>query len=121
MGTEWMQWYGPPAAMTLVSFVYLVTDRGRPYPARLLTSAHGIAGVVLYFAAFVVAWADPRGFRPHLAVPYMLLYLIPVGLIALALRRFTGSRWVHTLQGLNVVAMLWALFVGSMAITGDWL
>jgi hypothetical protein len=107
--------------MAGVSASYFALNRGGSPRERLWVAAHGIAGIVLYLGAFLVAWVDPNNYRPHLSIPYALLYLVPLALIVVAFRRFRGHWLVHALQGPNLLALLWALFVGSMAITGDWL
>lgn len=117
-----MQWYGAPVMMIGVSLVYFFADQRRPaFRERLLVSGHGIAGAGLYFGAFLVAWIQPDGYRPYLAWPYLALLLIPLYLMGVSLVKFRGNLLTHALQVPNVAALLWITFVGSMAITGDWL
>ncbi len=107
--------------MAVVSALYFALNRGANRRDRFLAAAPGIVGIALYFGAFLVGWLDPRGYRPYLAWPYAALYLIPLGLVVVAFRTFRGHWIIHASQGPNVLAFVWALFVGSMAITGDWL
>jgi hypothetical protein len=107
--------------MVTISAVYFLLDRGANWQERLLTAAHGLAATILCVGAFLVAHFDPRGYRPYLAWPYAALYLLPVALVVVSLLRFRGPRVVHILQGPNLAAMLWAFFIGGMAVTGDWL
>jgi hypothetical protein len=108
--------------MAVVSAVYFFADRRRPaYRFRLLCSAHGIAGIALYFGALAL-WAVSPTYRGPLAGwGYLILYLVPISLVVIALLRFRGPWLVHLLQVPNVCALIWAAFVGGMAVTGDWL
>jgi hypothetical protein len=117
----YIEWYGAPAVMAGVSAAYYFAYRGRPaYGRRLLCAAHGVAGVALYFGALAL-WASNPVYRPSLAWPYATLYLLPLALIVVALIKFTGPKLIHLLQLPNLCAMYWSLFVGGMAVTGDWL
>ncbi|HEY2865358.1 MAG TPA: hypothetical protein VGK37_17195 [Casimicrobiaceae bacterium] len=108
--------------MVTVSAIYFFADQRRPaYADRLISSAHGIVGVLLYFGALAIWWSSPNEARPFLANPYAFLYLVPLGLIGVSLFRFRGPRFIHLLQLPNLAALAWALFVGSMAVSGDWL
>jgi 4-hydroxybenzoate polyprenyltransferase len=53
--------------------------------------------------------------------PFALASVLPVALIVFSFIRFRGQRTVHFLQTVNLLCFIWTLFVGSMAVTGDWL
>jgi hypothetical protein len=115
------QWLGAPAVMTGVSAVYFFAYRRRPaYGPRLLCAAHRLAGVALYFGALAF-WAIRPAYRPSFGWPYAALYLVSLALVVVAFIKFDGPKLVHMLQLPNVYAMYWSLFVGGMAVTGDWL
>ena len=115
------QWIGAPVVMLGVSAAYFTAYRGRPaYGPRLLCSAHGFVGAALYVGALAL-WAVSPAYRPSLGWPYAVSFLLPLVLIVLALIKFKGPKWIHLLQLPNLCAMYWSLFIGGMAITGDWL
>jgi hypothetical protein len=115
------QWYGAPIAMIAVSAAFFFASRNRSFRQRLLVSAHGMSGAVLYVGAFAVASLQPGGYRPSWAGAYATLYLVPLALIGVSILKFQGAKLIHALQVLNLGALTWALFVGTMAVTGDWL
>jgi hypothetical protein len=124
LGNFWtfLHWYGAPAIMAVVSAIYFFSDQRRPaYRARLISSSHGLIGVFLYFGAFAIGWVHSHEYRPHLGAPYISLYFLPLSSIIIAFYEFQGPRSVHLLQIPNVVALTWSLFLGAMAITGDWI
>ena len=116
------QWWAAPIVLLGVSGTYFALGSpGQPLSRRLIASSHGAVGLLLYLVAFALMWHDPQGYRPQLAGTYAFLFLVPIAFIVVALLIFDGPRWVHILQVPNVLALLWAYFVGGMAITGDWL
>jgi hypothetical protein len=118
---SYIEWYGAPTVMAGVSAAYYFAYRGRPADCRrFLCAAHGFAGVALYFGALTL-WALSPEYRPWLAWPYAVLYLIPLSLVAVAFIKVNGSQLIHLLQLPNLCAMFWSLYVGGMAVTGDWL
>jgi hypothetical protein len=119
---NFLQWYGAPLVLIAVSLAYFFGDPRRPaFGARLLASAHGFTGAALYLVALGLHQARPLEYRPYLALPYTLLFLLPLVAIIISFFTFRGSRLFHLLQLLNVAALAWAFFVGSMAITGNWI
>jgi uncharacterized membrane protein len=112
--------YGAPAIMFVVSLTYFLADARRPaYGVRAISSAHDILGLLLYFGA-LLSNTNPQ-YRPYLAIPYAVLYILPVAAIVVSFFTFRGTRLVHLLQIPNLLALFWSLFVGGMAVTGDWL
>ena len=103
--------------MTAISVVYFVTDKSSRVPMRLVSSAHGLLGAVLFGSAFVIASAD-RASR-SLEGPYACLFIVPAISILLSFVFYRGNKLVHLLQVLNVPCLFWALFVGGMAIGAD--
>jgi len=114
------QFWLAPFLTLLVSVVYFrASSRTLPLGQRLAVSAHGIAITVLYFGAMFL-WMSGLA-RPAYGMPFAYLLLIPIVLISYSLWRFRGWRFVHILQFLNLVSIAWTFFIGSMAVTGDWL
>jgi hypothetical protein len=111
----------PALVMCSISAAYFVLDVGETRRGvRLLVSAHGALGALLYVAA-LVSWTLAPTSRPWAAWPYLLAYLLPLASVLYAFLRFRGPKLLHLVQLANLWAFAYALFVGGMAITGDWL
>ena len=87
---------------------------------KILSSLHGVLATGIYLGALGV-WEVTHASRPWAAWPYLLLFAAPLASIGYALFRFTGPRLLHVAQLANLWGMLYAVFIGGMAITGDWL
>ena len=106
----------PTLVMAGVSAVYFLADPRRPaYAQRLLVSAHGVVGVVLYATAFLVGPLHTPAFRLYWA--WLLLCLVPPVLIGVAVFTFRGNKLVHILQVPNIAALLWVVVVGGTAFS----
>ena len=116
----WLQFYGAPVIMILISISYFILARsGSSLARRTLTSAHGFVAAILYIGAFLV-WILGHSHRSY-AVPFLLLHFFPLALIVISAIWYRGPKLVHFLQLPNLAAMWWGIFVGSMAITNEWL
>jgi hypothetical protein len=112
-------WIWPVLAL-LVSVVYFrAVEYGLGVWRRVLLSAHGASIAVLHVSAFTI-WLTGVSHIKY-GKPFAFALLVPVALMAYALAAFRGKRSVHWLQVLNLVALFWTAFIGSMAITGEWL
>lgn len=117
-----IQWYGAPITMIAISVIYFLADsRKNELSARLLTSSHGILGAFIYLGAMCLHYFKPLEYRPHLAVPFAILCMVPLVAMFYSFFTFRGNRMVHILQILNLWALTWTLFIGGMAVTGDWI
>ncbi len=115
-----MQFYGAPVVTAAISAAYFWADRsGAPLGRRILASAHGAAAALLNVAALII-WMVGISKRSF-AAPFLWLHLVPVILILLSFFIYRGPKWMHFLQLPNVAALLWGLFIGSMAVTNEWL
>ena len=115
-----VQIYAAPIVMAGISAAYFVADHSNTtLNHRILTSAHGAAAAILNVVALAI-WIAGRSQLSY-SVPYLWLHAVPVALIVVLLVAYRGPKWIHILQLPNLVAMFWGLFVGSMAITNDWL
>jgi hypothetical protein len=111
----------PVFVMFGVSGAYFALDSGEaPRRERLLVSAHGALGALLYLFALAL-WAVAPNWRPWAAWPYLLAFSLPLASVLYALFRFRGPKVLHLAQLANLWAFAYALFIGGMAITGDWL
>ena len=107
--------------MIAISAAYFwMNDGEADRRVRILVSAHGLVAAVLYFGALSL-WEFTRAYRPWAAWPFLLLHLIPIASISYALFRFSGPKVLHLTQIVNVGCMVYTLFIGGMAVTGDWL
>ena len=59
--------------------------------------------------------------KPGYGVPFLATLLVPVALIVLSFFLYEGRKSLHTLQLVNLLCIAWTFFIGSMAITGEWL
>jgi F0F1-type ATP synthase assembly protein I len=113
------QWLGAPVVAAAVSVAYFRSSKNMGLGERLAVSAHGVAIVLVYVGALLVAAFGLS--RASLLYPFWSLFLLPLILVAVALVRFKGNGAVHLLQLANLLSAGWSLFVGTMAVTGDWL
>src|ERR1700730_594182 len=116
----WAEGFAAPLVAICISAVYFFTaPRGDVLPRRLAASAHGLAIAILYFVAMAVFWSHKP--NPSYGTPFSLLLLVPLALIATSFFLYRGPKAIHTLHLLNLVCLAWTFFVGSMAVTGNWL
>src|SRR6185436_19064632 len=85
--------------MLVVSVAYFrASSRSMSLTRRLVVSAHGAVGVLLFIVAFAVAGHG----RPEYGVFYLCLFVVPFVLIGIALALFRGNTKVHVLQFPNI-------------------
>lgn len=116
-----MHFYLPALVMCAVSGAYYVFNIAEPRRSvRLMVSAHGVLGALLYSSALLWAYLSPV-YRPWATLPFLLAFVLPLSSIAFALFRFRGPKLLHFAQLLNLSALAYALFFGAMAVSGSWL
>jgi hypothetical protein len=102
----------------LTSVIYFRSSpQDQPLALRVLVSAHGVTIAALFIAAMCIYWSNWS--RAAYAKPYAVALLVPLVLIVVSLFAFRGPRSIHWLQLANVFCLAVTLFVGGMAITGD--
>ena len=112
-------WLAPVLAL-LVSVAFFVTSPpGQRLSSRLVASAHGLSIAVLYVGALAVTAFGAS--RQSLGLPFVLLLLVPLALVAASVFIYRGRRSILFLHAVNIVCIAWTFFIGSMAITGEWL
>jgi hypothetical protein len=112
--------WGAPLTSLAISLIYFVAcSRTLSLTRRLLASSHGVSIALLYFGALEVFWHDKAD--PSYTDPFLLLAIIPVVLIFVSFYAYRGPVWVPYLQILNLLSLLWTLFIGQMAVSGRWL
>ena len=103
--------------MIVISAAYYFMDGSEHNDwVRLFVSIHGLAAAFLYVCALI-----SKGNHPWMALPYLFAHMFPVASIIYGFFRFSGSKFLHLSQIVNVVCMMYTIFVGGMAISGDWL
>lgn len=116
----WSQWMLAPILALGISAVYFFTSpKTEVLSKRLLASAHGLAITLLYAAAMVVFRTNSA--NPKFGGPFLLSLMIPLLLIVVSFFVYRGIKAVHWLQLLNLLCLGWTYFIGSMAVTGNWL
>lgn len=117
---HFLEFWGAPIFSVLVSGIYFRSSPSSvPLRMRLFASAHGIAIASLYFVAMGI-WRSGTS-RASYGIPFLCLLTIPLVLIGVSFFCFRGSRLLHLLQIVNLLCLVWTAFIGSMAVTGDWL
>lgn len=98
-------WLTPALVMIAISSAYFYLDAGESNRwIRVLVSAHGFLGALLYIGA-LVTWVVTNAYRPWAIWPLLLLYLLPVTSIAYSFMRFKGPKLLHATQIANIVCM----------------
>jgi hypothetical protein len=103
--------------MIVVSIVYFRASAvGTPVASRILAASHGAVGAFLSLAGMAVGYSahDRAGYGG----PYSLAFILPAILVLVSFLVFRGRAWTHLLQLVNIPAMGWGWFIGSMAVTG---
>lgn len=114
------QFWLAPVLTLLVSVAYFrASPSAQRLGERIAVSAHGAVIAGLYFGAMFL-WLSGAS-RPAYGKPFVYALAVPIALMVFALVRFRGRASVHLLQLINIVGLVWAFFIGSMAVTGDWL
>lgn len=115
-----LQWLGVLVAAPMVSLIYfLASPKSQPMNGRLLASAPGVLIALFYLGAGLVHVRKLS--TPSFGLPFAVMLLLPLGLMLLSFAIFRGPKRVHLLQLVNLVCLFWTFFVGSMAVTGNWL
>lgn len=104
----------------MVSYAYFLTaPETQPLKVRLLLSAHGAIAALILLVAMAIGFSGAHS-RAY-GMPYMLAFLLPAASVIYSFVKFGGNKAIHLLQLINLPAMVFAILMGSMAITGAWL
>ncbi len=109
----------PLIAVAISVMYFLRSDSNANLLRRVISSAHGVTIAIIYAIAFAITLAGYA--EPPKIIPFVVALLVPVALILISLFDYPGNSRIHRWQVLNVACLLWTWFMGSMAITGDWL
>ena len=102
----------------VVSWVYWRKIRGT-IRTRLLASCHSISLLIILILALLFGL---NGFNSlSFQAPFTIILLMPIASVLYSLKVFDGDKRIHTLHLWNLVALIWTWFIGSMAVSGDWL
>jgi hypothetical protein len=101
-----------------VSLIYWIKDSNTGIK-RISVSAHSVILLAIFGATFVIGY---YGYSDKsLLMPFYFLLAVPIASMIASLILFTGSKWIHLVHIWNLLALPWTWFVGSMAVSGDWL
>lgn len=114
-----IHWLWAPVAALGISVVYFQHSRNVGISERLTVSAHGAALALLFAGASLIHVSGAA--QPSFAIWFWCAFVVPGLLIAFALLRYQGRPSVHLYQIGNMVVGAWVWFVGTMAVTGNWL
>lgn len=110
---------GIPIVLVLISAIYFFLNRGVSLGVRFLSSAHGVIAAVLY-AATLFLWKSGWSNEAYL-YPFWALLLFPLALIIYSFWGFKGRKAIHVLHLASISCLILVWFIGSMAVTDDWL
>lgn len=111
------QWVWAPAIACAISCVYFIKSPALPLSRRLAASFHGSAVALLYVTALLVYVTGLA--RASFAIPFWLGFLLPLVSVGCALIWLRGA--LQWLLFVLLACAASALFIGTMAVTGDWL
>jgi hypothetical protein len=110
---------GIPIVLISISAIYFFSNRGVSHGVRFLSSAHGVVAAILY-AAVLFLWKSGGSNESFLYLFWALL-LFPLALIIYSFWGFKGHKAFHILHVASIGCLILVWFIGSMAVTDDWL
>lgn len=118
--TAMVFWLVAASVPLVTSFVYFrASPQTAPLTHRIAVSLHGVAVSILCVGA---VWVGMIGSpHPEFGAIFHFLLVLPLVLVAYSLWHFHGKRAIHLLQGINLLWLAFAFFLGGMAVTGVWL
>ena len=108
-----------PVLACVISCVYFFRWKDGAALERFAFSAHGASIAWLFLVAWTVSAAGAA--RQSFAIPFALAFIAPALLAVAALFRFQGNKVIDLLQLPLFACGGWTWFIGTMAITGEWL
>jgi len=109
--------FGYVSFCALASIVYWRTNRSLNLIKRLLVSAHGILVLLVFGLAFSISHLKLSSFD-HMQW-YSVLCGVPLISVVYSLYAHRGTKLLHLIHIGVILALLWALIIGGMYITGD--
>ncbi|MEN6584708.1 MAG: hypothetical protein ABFE02_01475 [Sulfuricella sp.] len=117
--TAMLFWFVAASVPLITSLVYFrASPSTEPLAHRIAVSLHGAFISVLCIGAVLVGMVGSP--RPELGETFRLLLFVPIALVVYSFWRFRGKRVVHLLQGINLLWLAFAFFLGGMAVSGVW-
>lgn len=113
----WLVAASVPLATSIVYF--RASPSTESFTQRIAVSLHGAVVSALCIGAVLIGMLGSP--RQEFGEIFRLLLVVPVVLVAYSLLRFRGKRAIHLLQGINLLWLAFAFFLGGMAVTGVWL
>ena len=118
MAVAFILFGGPLLAMAIGVAYWAGTSSHAPLWQRLLASAYGpTIALVLVVAAFF--WPESYHYRPEAVRAFLLLHLLPLGLLVYSLCAYPGPRSLHAfLVPPALLAWLWTIAIGYIFVHG---
>jgi hypothetical protein len=120
MVMDLIYYWAPLLCLGISAAYYFASPQGEPIWRRLTVSAPGALISALYFTVMFRFWGYSNR-APEYEVPFCFMLAVPLCLIVISLILFRGPKALHLLQLLNFIFLAWTWFMGSMAISGDYL
>jgi lipopolysaccharide export LptBFGC system permease protein LptF len=115
----WQTFFPPFCALGISVVLFVKSPKEQSLAARGLVSLSGAITLLLYLIAMWVFWSG-RSARNY-GSAFLVACLVPLVLIAVSILSFRGRRALLFIHFPNLLCLLWVWFVGSMAVTDDWL
>lgn len=112
-------WLAPLVALAISILFFLASPKEQGLARRCAASAHGLSIAALFFGAMQFHWSG--AFHPAYQRPFGYMALLPLALIVLSFFYFRGAKSFHFLHIFSILCLAWVFFIGSMAVTGNWL
>jgi hypothetical protein len=113
-------YWGAALPPLMVSVAYLLASPPSvPFAQRFAVSVHGAAIALLFIGALLTTSLGHS--KQEYGQLYGLLLLVPAASIVYSVWRFTGRKWLHLLQIINLIWLVLAFFIGGMAVTDLWI
>lgn len=112
-----------PILTIFVSMIYFcMSPKEQPLHIRFAVSGNGVTIFVLYCSAILISQlmniSPPIKNTIYEIWSYLLI--IPVILMFYSLVKFRGPLWVHALQFINMIGVVWTFLLGSMFLSDTW-
>jgi hypothetical protein len=113
-------YWGAALPPLLVSIAYFwASPHSLSFSQRVAVSVHGAAIALLFIGALLTTSYGHA--KQEYGQLYGVLLLVPVVFILYSVWRFTGRKWLHILQVVNLIWLVLAFFIGGMAVTDLWM
>ena len=86
---------------------------------HILVSSHSLLLLAILIGALAIGG---YGYSNKDLLPFLyILLVLPLASIVASFAYLRASKWLHLAHTWNFVALIWTFFIGSMAVTGEWI